>query len=192
MSKQDPRQQPPASGWFTPHAPVDWDGMIPTGKILPGGEIEMVKEQSMTKQSFKDECDINVIMARYQKTGLLEHVRQGVPQYLDQPGFDYFEAQSFIAGANSLFQSLPADVRAQFENHPGIFLRWMEDPANAAKAREMGLMPPEATQEGSGYPPIDPAAKSAPARSTQRVEASSKAGDTPPSNKTPEGASKDA
>ena len=38
---------------------------------------------SMTKQSFKDECDINKIMAKFQKTGAIEHYAKHAPSYGD-------------------------------------------------------------------------------------------------------------
>lgn len=38
---------------------------------------------SLTKQSFKDECDINQIVAKFEKTGLVNHLARGVPQFAD-------------------------------------------------------------------------------------------------------------
>ena len=38
---------------------------------------------SMTKQSFADEVDINKVVARYEKTGMLDHVNRRQPFYGD-------------------------------------------------------------------------------------------------------------
>jgi len=121
-----------------------------------------------TKQSFKSECDINTIMARYMKTGLLEHVRKDVGRYADVSGADFFEAQNLVAGANSMFFSLPSHIREQFENNPGVFLEFMENPANAQKATEMGLIK---AQDVSSGPPTGEAASVQPAPSSPNVEA---------------------
>ncbi len=31
------------------------------------------------KQSMKDECDVNLIVARFAETGLMEHLSEGIP-----------------------------------------------------------------------------------------------------------------
>jgi len=121
-----------------------------------------------TKQSFKNECDINTIMARYMKTGLLDHVRSGVGRYMDVSGADFFEAQNLVAGAKSMFFSLPSHIREQFDNNPGIFLEFMENPANAPKALEMGLIN---AQDVPSHPPTGEAASVQPAQSSTNVEA---------------------
>lgn len=127
---------------------------------------------SMTKQSFKDECDVNVIMRRYEMTGLLPESRQDA-QYGDVTGLDYQEAMLLVADARSKFESLPARVRARFDNDPGAFLAYMEDP-DPAELKELGLLNPEAiarldqeaaeASKGSpGEPPVPAAAPAAPA-----------------------------
>jgi len=133
-------------------------------------------ENGKAKQSFKDECDINKIMGRYMKTGLLDHVQQRVAQYLDVTGADFHEAQNFVAGAKTMFHMLPSHIRTQFDNDPGAFLEFMENPANAEKARDMGLL---AAQEETSHPPSGGSATTQPAASTSNVEDSGKGG-TPP------------
>ena len=41
---------------------------------------------SLTKQSFKDECNINNIMSKYMKDGLIGHVNKHQGRYDDLPG----------------------------------------------------------------------------------------------------------
>lgn len=128
-----------------------------------------------TKQSFKAECDINNIMARYLKTGVLEHVRQNVGQYLDVTGADFQAAQELVAGAHSMFHSLPSAIRTKFDNDPAEFLEFMENPRNAEEARELGLLPPlpeQATPLQGGVATTQPAA------STQAPAVSPPGGDT--------------
>ena len=124
-------------------------------------------ENGRTKQAFREECDINTIMARYMKTGILDHVKQGVAQYLDVTGADFQDAQNLISGANSMFQALPSAVREQFENNPAYFLEFMENPENHAKAREMGLL---AAQAETSNPPTGSTRSVEPAQSSTNVE----------------------
>ena len=44
-----------------------------------------------------------------------------------------------VATANSMFQDLPSSIRNQFQNDPGQFLDFVQDPENLEEMREMGL-----------------------------------------------------
>jgi len=102
--------------------------------------------QGLTHQSFKDECDINTIMGRYLKTGVLpENLSQAQAQYLDVSDIDYQEAAQLVAGAKSLFQELPSAIRNRFDNDPAKLLAFTSDDKNRREAAEMGLLGPEAT-----------------------------------------------
>lgn len=101
----------------------------------------------MTKQSFRDECDINVIMSRYQTTGILPQTRNALDaQYADVSGIDYQAAQNLVAGAKSMFMELPSSVRSRFDNDPGLFLAFTHDPKNREEMAKMGLLTPEAAR----------------------------------------------
>jgi len=113
--------------------------------------------EGRTKQSFRDECDINIIMSRYLKTGIIDFVSKHSPQYLDLDGQDFTEAMLIVAEAKSLFQDLPSAIRTEFENDPAKFLDFVHDPENLPRMEEMGLLKPGAKL---GTPPI-PAASAA-------------------------------
>lgn len=79
---------------------------------------------SRAKQSFKDECDINNIMKKFEKTGVIEHVKQHGAKYgnfLASPQ-DYHSALNQVVQADRMFMSLPAKVRQAFDNDPGQLL----------------------------------------------------------------------
>lgn len=119
-----------------------------------------------TKQSFKDECDINRIMARYQVTGVLpEQLMPGNAQYVDVTGIEYQSAMLKVADAQSLFERLPAEVRLRFKNDPSEFLTFAENPANQADMVKMGLAkgvpPPPPPGGGSPGEPAPPQASTA-------------------------------
>lgn len=109
------------------------------------------------KQSFKDECDINVIMKKYEATGLIDHVNTHQGHYADVLEVpDYQSALNSVMSAQNAFMSLPAAIRAQFENDPGQFLAFVQNPANRDEMIEMGLAEGEDTRELIGSPDPDP------------------------------------
>lgn len=95
-----------------------------------------------TKQEFKDECDINILMAKYQATGEMPNLNESDPRYLDATGFDYQAHMNFVAGANSLFNALPSAIRSRFRNDPVQFLDFTGDEKNRDEMVKMGLLRP--------------------------------------------------
>lgn len=87
------------------------------------------EQPSMTDRSFKDECDINKIVARCMRVGWPED--PGTAQYGDyanMPG-TLQEAFDLMADAEEKFNALPSDLRKVFENDPAQFLLSFQDPA---------------------------------------------------------------
>lgn len=96
--------------------------------------------KTMTKQAQKAECDINNIMAKYAKTGLLSHVSKYNGEYSDVVGIgDYRDCLDTIQNAKEAFSSLPAQMRKRFLNDPAVFLDFVEDPKNAEEMVTLGL-----------------------------------------------------
>ncbi len=95
-----------------------------------------------THQSGKDECDINLIMARYVKTGTLDHQKQHGDNYGFATSIDLHEALSTIEQANSMFNDLPSSIRTKMQNDPGQFLDFVQNPDNEAELITMGLANP--------------------------------------------------
>lgn len=108
-----------------------------------------------TRQSFKEECDINNIMARFSRTGVLDFVNRLEPRYGDVTGLDYQQAMDVVATARSMFEDLPSALRARFENDPAQLLDFMADPANRDEAVKLGLSPrPESDARGDVATPL--------------------------------------
>lgn len=99
--------------------------------------------EGRTRQEFKAESDINVIMKRYAATGVLEYLNKKQPQYADVTGHDYQAAMDLVANARTAFEELPSSLRARFENDPGQLLDFVNDPENYEEAAELGLLQPE-------------------------------------------------
>ena len=119
----------------------------PTSKFCayhPHPRVQLTcSDATRAKQSFSADCDINNIMARYQKTGIITHVAAQQGDYKDLPNYEDFHASmNAVAAANSSFASLPSSVRSRFENDPGKFLDFVQDEANADEMVSMGLSNP--------------------------------------------------
>ena len=64
-------------------------------------------DESVTQQCFKDECDINILLAKLPVTGQLpDNVR--VPQYVDfEEAFDFQSSMNVIRAAEEAFWRCP-------------------------------------------------------------------------------------
>lgn len=91
-------------------------------------------------QEFADECDINNIMARFQRSGALEWASKYEPQYGDVTGLSFQRAQDVILAAQQMFDDLPSSVRNRFANDPGAFLDFVHDEKNRDEMQRLGLL----------------------------------------------------
>lgn len=119
---------------------------------------------SRTKKEFRDECDINKIVNRFMKTGVLQHVKSFSGSYGDVSVVrDYHESMIVLQQARDAFGALPAKLRARFENDPGKFLEYATNPANVDEMIELGLA--VRTKDKPGTKPVsdfvDPAVAAA-------------------------------
>jgi phage internal scaffolding protein len=95
------------------------------------------------KPSFKEKCDINKIMERYEKTGVITHVNQKEPQYGDFTGLtDLTEAMEKVRRAEEGFLALPAALRARFNNDPTELIGFIENLSEeqVSEAQDLGLI----------------------------------------------------
>jgi phage internal scaffolding protein len=98
------------------------------------------KGKSLTKQSFKQETDINHIVKMFGVTGKVP-VTPIEPQYGDFSGVsDYHSAMNQINAANEVFMALPAKLRAKFDHDPNALLNFLNNEANRDEAIELGLI----------------------------------------------------
>lgn len=103
-------------------------------RTLNSGEI-------MTIQSEKDSCDINLIVAKYKKTGLMTNWRKDPPRYGDfSSSVDYHDSLLRAQNAQDDFMLLPASIRTRFNNDPGELIDFLSDSNNRAEAIELGLV----------------------------------------------------
>lgn len=96
-----------------------------------------------TKQSMSKACDVNRIMDKFEKTGLIEYSGKN-PTYGDFSNVgDYQSALNKVIEAREAFGSLSAKVRARFGNNPAELISFLADPKNLKESVELGLRPKE-------------------------------------------------
>lgn len=98
-----------------------------------------IEGTSMTKQIFKDECNINNIMAKFERTGAIDHYAKYAPHYGDATNVDLQDALNTVISAQEMFDELPATLRKRFSNDPGEFLDFVQNPENQEEMYELGL-----------------------------------------------------
>ena len=110
------------------------------------GSTFVFSKPSLAKQSFRDECDINHILRKFNVTGQLP-VGSVQPQYGDFSGVtDYQSALNAVMAAQDSFLALPAKVRAKFDNDPALFVEFASDEANKDEMKALGLLREETAQ----------------------------------------------
>ncbi len=91
------------------------------------------------KQSMRDECDVNLIMAQYVRTGFLSHVSAGLPQYVDISELtDYRSAIEHVRSVEEYFAGLPALVRTKFDNDAVAFMDYLDSGASEEDLEVLG------------------------------------------------------
>jgi phage internal scaffolding protein len=98
------------------------------------------EDASLAQQHFKDECDINNILRQFNLTGILPEAPLS-PRYGDFTGVtDYHTALNQVIAAEDEFMSLPANIRARFENNPAQLIEFLDNPENLDEAISLGLV----------------------------------------------------
>lgn len=81
--------------------------------------------ESMTRQEFAADCDINKIMKNAVRTGTVP-TRTDMARYGDfAEAPDFQEAQNIVIRARAQFASVSSELRNRFENDPAKFLAWI-------------------------------------------------------------------
>ncbi len=99
--------------------------------------IDWTQEKSMTKQAFKDDTDINVMLAKMQKGGSLSHLQKYEGQYGDFSEFDFLDAQLQLTRGREIFDALPIEMKKEFGQSPAEFFAFVNNPANKDRLKEL-------------------------------------------------------
>ncbi len=101
--------------------------------------ISFEDSPTRTLQAHKDESDINLIMAKYIRSGVIEHGNANSQRYGFAPAVDFREALELINEAETQFAGLPSAIRSKFDNSAEAFLAFCEQPDAVSKLVEMGV-----------------------------------------------------
>jgi len=96
--------------------------------------------EGLTEQSHKQECDINYILKDYTRTGFIKHANQNAGQYDDVTSVDFQTAMDTVANVKTMFENLPSQVRAEFNNQPTQFLDYVQNPNNTEALAQRGIL----------------------------------------------------
>jgi len=120
------------------------DRVDSNGEVVGRRVRHYCEDVSRTKQSMRDECDINGIMLKYEKTGTIAHVEKRDAYFADVSAVpDFAQAIAVVEQAESMFMSLPAKVRKEFDNDAVKYVEFCADPNNLPRMRELGIASPE-------------------------------------------------
>jgi len=111
------------------------------------GEIIRNRQQFSTpedeivrvEQAHKEEVNINNIVKRHgmdliAKTAALQQFT-----YDDNPNNDFQETMNAILKAEKSFDSVPSEIRKQFDNNPAKFMDFIHNPENNQQLIDWGL-----------------------------------------------------
>ena len=97
------------------------------------------KDKSLTQQQFRDECDINNIMKKAEKTGLFP-VCKAQPVYGDfSKRMSTLEAMNFAATIKRQFAALPVEIRSRFDHNVANLVEFLADEKNLEESYKLGL-----------------------------------------------------
>lgn len=108
-------------------------------RFSPPVSVKSPKGKEPAQQQFKDDCDINSIMARFQKTGAIDHVAVYQPEYGLATPQDLHAAMNLITKAERMFADLPSSLRRRFDGDPRKLFEFVQNHENADEAKELGL-----------------------------------------------------
>lgn len=100
-------------------------------------------EESKVQQNLSDRCDINQMLKKFKRTGVISLVKRK-PVYGDfSNGTDFKEASDKIIQAQEDFMSLPAEIRDRFKHNPFHLLEFLSKEENREEALKLGIISEE-------------------------------------------------
>ena len=87
--------------------------MIDFGKGSGRVQISFDKSEGRTEQHHAKSVNINTIVAKYMKTGVIDHIAKHSPTYGEVSSQSFHDAQNLVAEQKTIFQELPSYVRCQ-------------------------------------------------------------------------------
>lgn len=108
-------------------------------------QLTMPEGESLTKQSFSAESDVNAIMRKYLSQGIIPAFNEATPRYGDfTSGVDFQETMNAVKNAERIFQELPIEVQVYCDHDPAklLDLVYSTDPEDRKVAERLKLVEP--------------------------------------------------
>ncbi len=115
--------------------------------------VEFPEGEGRTEQHHARACDINTIMAKYLKTGVMDHISKYQPIYGDVSTADFQTSMNLVKSVETEFEELPAYVRAEFGQDVTEYLEAMQTPEGVQKLQD--ILHPTELYERDGSPKTD-------------------------------------
>lgn len=106
----------------------------------------------LTEQHHARACDINTIMAKYVKTGVIEHIKRYEPTFGDVSETDFSKSMQVVAQVCSEFEELPAFARDHYGT-PEKYLEAVSSPEGLEELRSLRPKGDRYDQDGSPKKP---------------------------------------
>lgn len=100
------------------------------------------KKNSLTQKIVQEDTSVNInsIMTRFSKTGLLPMVDATKAKYGDfTQAMSFKDALILKRESDEAFMKLPAKIRERFDNNTDKFMAFMSDPDNKDEIVKLGL-----------------------------------------------------
>lgn len=143
--------------------------------------VDFTEAVGRTKQQFKDECDINNIVNKYQRTGAIAHANAHQANYDYATSLSFYEAMNIVTTGETMFNDLPSSLRRRFENDPAKFLDFVQNEDNTDEMIELGLATPLPPEPVGPVPPIAEKGAEGAASEPEASETPTEAPAVPPS-----------
>lgn len=114
-----------------------------------------------TQQNMKEAVDINNILAKYRRTGTIEHVKRNIERFGDFTGYTdegLLTNLDRVTKAQHQFEQLPSSIRNECKNSLPEFLKYIANPKNKDQCIEWGIFnKPTPAAPAAVAPPAEPA-----------------------------------
>ena len=108
--------------------------------------MKMLCKPSLTRQEFKNECDLEIVLGKFAKTPEGSQALRNAQGFAEGLRFedvscvpDFRSCRDIARRAEEHFMALPAQIRRRFDNDAAAFVDFVQDPANLEELRTLGL-----------------------------------------------------
>ena len=112
-------------------------------------------DESRTKQSFRDECNINNIVRKF-ADGVMPVTNPVEPQYAHSPAMDLKEALDSVFHAKGEFNSLSDDDKSLFDYQQSNYFDFLADPDGYYDEIRAGFGDQKSAKNDSDSPSEEP------------------------------------